>query len=444
MSKRLSFVLLLIQAFINRHKKDLLVGFIAGFFLTLLFIQFYPYYILLSGPKMQRVAIVGRYTENNLPPEIKNKISIGFTALLPSGEASSSIASSWELDSSGLNYLFHINKQFYWHDGSKLSVSEINYKLKSVSFSYPDNNTVRVSLKDQFSPLPTNLSSPLIKPGFIGLGAYKVIKTSFSNEYLSEITLQPLRSNLPAIIYKMYPTLNDAILAFKLGEVDRLENITSSNDLLYWKNLKITRSPQYNKLTLVYFNLNNSWFKEKEVRQALTYAIPPFDNFEKAYTSISPLSWAYTKKIRLYKYDPEISQKILSKNEISSSSSVITLSTYSSLLNTAQSIADSWNKVGVKTKIKIEPGISSDYQVFLLTLSIPADPDQYQFWQTKQENTNIGNYTNLKIDKLLEDGRKTQDIEKRKKIYADFQRYLVDDAPVIFLYHPNLYTIEKI
>jgi len=78
-----------------------------------------------------------------------------------------------------------------------------------------------------------------------------------------------------------------------------------------------------------------------------------------------------------------------------------------------------------------------------LTFQVPSDPDQYQFWQSTQEDTNITHYTNLKIDKLLEDGRKTLDKDTRKKIYADFQRYLVDDSPVIFLYFPKAYTVER-
>ncbi len=443
MGKRLQFVFILTHTFIDRHRIHILIGIIAGFFITLFIIQFYPYFNNLAGPKTQKIALVGSFNENNLPSQIKNKISFGLTSLLPNGQASPSIASSWDVDASGLNYTFHIKNNFYWHDGSKFSVSDINYKIKGLTYAYPDNTTVKITLKDPFVPLPVNLSFPIIKSGFIGLGIYKVQKTEYSNEYLSEITLQPLQDNLPVLIYKLYPTLNDAILAFKLGEVDKLENISQINDLSSWKNIDITKIPQYDKLTLISFNLKNSLFKEKEIRQALTYAIPQFEGVEKAYTPISPLSWAYTKKIRLYKFDPETAIKLLSKSEISSSSAQITLSTYPSLLNTAQSVSDAWNKVGVKTKIKIEPVIPPDYQVFLLTLSIPPDPDQYQYWQTKQENTNIGSYSNLKIDKLLEDGRKTFDQEKRIKIYADFQRYLVDDAPVIFLYHPNLYNVER-
>ncbi len=191
------------------------------------------------------------------------------------------------------------------------------------------------------------------------------------------------------------------------------------------------------------YSLKNSFFKEKEVRQALNYAIVPFEGLEKVYSPISPLSWAYTKKIRLYKYDPDAAKKILGKSQIGSSSSEITISTYASLLDSAQKISDAWKSVGVNSKIKVESATPSDYEVMVMTFTIPPDPDQYQFWQSTQEGTNFTHFSNLKVDKLLEDGRKTLDKEKREKIYADFQRYLVDDSPAIFLYHPKVYIVER-
>ena len=73
---------------------------------------------------------------------------------------------------------------------------------------------------------------------------------------------------------------------------------------------------------------------------------------------------------------------------------------------------------------------------------IPADPDQYTLWHSTQ-STNITGYNSPKIDKLLEDGRKISDKEERKAIYLDFQRFLVEDTPAAFLFHPTVYTIIR-
>jgi peptide/nickel transport system substrate-binding protein len=443
MAKRLQFITLIVSAFVKRHQKYIILGIISGFFTTLLLLQIYPFYHEIIGTNPKKIAYVGEFNETNLPLSIKNQISLGLTSLSSNGEASPSLALSWKADADGKTYIFSLSHDIFWHDGTKFTARDVNYKLKDVTFTPQDETTLKVTLKDSYAPLPVILSTPLFKPNLIGLGIYKAVRIKYSQDNISELHLQPLRKGLPPLIYKFYPTRQAAILAFKLGEVNTLESISQLDDLSNWKNIKIRELTQYDRFVGIFLNFRNPLFKEKEVRQALNYAIPKFEGFEKTYTPISPLSWAYSTNIRLYRYDMEAARKILSKNPISSSSATLTISTYASLLQTAQTVADTWENIGINTKIKVENSIPADYQVFLLTLIIPVDPDQYQYWQSTQEGTNLAHYSNLKIDKLLEDGRKTLDQEKRKKIYADFQRYLIDDSPVIFLYYPKTYTVER-
>lgn len=445
MRKNFQYFFLFIHTFVNKHKKHLLLGILSGFLTTLFLIQAFPLlYSQFFGQKNIKIAIVGEYSEDNLPLFILNQISSGLTAVNAKQEAIPSLAKSWEVDEKGLNYTFHIDPDVYWQDGTKFKVQDVNFKLKGATFSSPDQNTLKINLKEPYSPLPVLLSKPVLKSPLIGVGKYKMVKIQYNGDILSGVTLSPTVSGYPTLIYKIYSTASDALLAFKMGEINVLYQIPDVSELAKWKNIRITETTQYDRYLCVFYNLRDRLFKEKEVRQALTYAIPKFESKEVVSTPISPLSWAYSNKVRIYKYDPEIAQKILSKTEISSPSSAHTITTFSSLLPIAQSVADSWNKVGVKAKVKVTNSIPSDYQILLLTQTIPVDPDQYQYWQSTQENTNLSHYNNLKIDKLLEDGRKTSDPDKRIKIYADFQRYLVDDAPVTFLYYPKVYTVEKL
>lgn len=443
MRKKLQFLWLLLITFVSRHKKFIALGIFIGFFVTLFFLSAYPLYTRLSGVKTKNVGIVGRFTDTNLPFSIQNQLSLGLTSLLPSGEATSSLSQKWEIDSSGKIYIFTLRPGIFWHNGSRFVSQDINYKIKDAKIETPDEFTYKVTLKEPFAPLPTVLSLPLIRANLTGVGVYKLAKINYLGDFISELTLKAQISDLPPIIYKFYPTTDDAILAFKLGEVDTLQNISAVEDLSTWKKVNITETTLYDSFVGIFFNLKDPLFKEKEVRQALTYAIPNFEKYTKAYTPISPLSWAYSSKVRLYRYDPDTAGKILTKGELASASSELTISTVATFVKLAQSIVDAWSKVGVVAKVRVVNTIPSDYQVLLIAQPIPSDPDQYQFWQSTQTGTNLTHYSNLKIDKLLEDGRKTSDRETRKKIYADFQRYLVDDAPVIFLYYPKVYTVER-
>ncbi|MEA3355119.1 MAG: hypothetical protein U9Q63_01385, partial [Patescibacteria group bacterium] len=119
------------------------------------------------------------------------------------------------------------------------------------------------------------------------------------------------------------------------------------------------------------------------------------------------------------------------------------LGTSDSFLERAESIALSWEKVlDVDIDVKIINSIDNDFQAILIAQEIPLDPDQHALWHSTQE-TNITHYQNLKVDKLLEDGRTISDPKKRKEIYQDFQKFLVEDTPAIFLSHPTTYTITR-
>jgi peptide/nickel transport system substrate-binding protein len=98
--------------------------------------------------------------------------------------------------------------------------------------------------------------------------------------------------------------------------------------------------------------------------------------------------------------------------------------------------------LGIEVKIKIINSLGESFDALLVAQEIPPDPDQYSLWHSTQAS-NISHYKSPKLDKLLEDGRKTLDKEKRKEIYADFQRFLVEDTPAIFLFHPTLYTVSR-
>ncbi|HWR59295.1 MAG TPA: hypothetical protein VN328_10440, partial [Thermodesulfovibrionales bacterium] len=68
------------------------------------------------------------------------------------------------------------------------------------------------------------------------------------------------------------------------------------------------------------------------------------------------------------------------------------------------------------------------------------DADQYDIWhssKTKEKEFNFVSYNNQEVDELLEKGRRTYDIEKRKKAYFRLQEILADELPYIFLYVPD-------
>ena len=138
----------------------------------------------------------------------------------------------------------------------------------------------------------------------------------------------------------------------------------------------------------------------------------------------------------------EIARRLLGPNS-DAQKTTFEISTTEDFKNTAAVIQNSWRKLGINSKIKIVSGVPSDFQILLYAIKLPEDPDQYTLWHSKGVNNIINYRRNLRIDKLLEDGRSTNDIEQRIATYEDFQKYLIDDAPAAFIYFPYNFTLER-
>lgn len=68
---------------------------------------------------------------------------------------------------------------------------------------------------------------------------------------------------------------------------------------------------------------------------------------------------------------------------------------------------------------KIEPDAETDG--FLTAFSAPFEPDELYRKFTSNGSANITGYSNSRIDTLLNAGRHEKDLEKRKRIYQNFE-----------------------
>jgi peptide/nickel transport system substrate-binding protein len=76
------------------------------------------------------------------------------------------------------------------------------------------------------------------------------------------------------------------------------------------------------------------------------------------------------------------------------------------------------------------------------------DPDVFEgFFHSRSfppKRYNRERYSNPEVDRLIDEGRRTLDQDKRKQIYGEIQRILADDLPFInFLYLDNVIVYSK-
>jgi len=428
------------KSFLTRHNKIIVrtTGIVLS--LILIFLLFSKY--IPTFKTTTRLGRVGKYTIETFPVDIQLKISSGLVGVEGSGTILPKLAKSWEVQDAGKTYVFTLDNTLSWHDGSRLTPDDITYNFKDVEIGRGDN-TITYRLKEPFSPFFSAVARPILKKNKLGTGEFRMVKSVISSGVLQSLTLE---SETKRLVYKFYPTETSSLTAYKLGEVDQLEGLSFISNSLSQDttNILTESNSSTNQQSVLFFNNNDAVLTSKSARQALSYAIQD-KTFGKE-RSISPIdksSWAYNSLVKTYDYDPEKAKSLFAQDIQDPGSQTLELKTMLQYLDIAESIATSWREtLGVKVDVKVVSSITSDYQILLTDFTSPIDPDQYTIWHSTQA-TNFTHFSNLKIDKLLEDGRRTSDQKLRKEIYQDFQRFLLEDCPAVFLFKSSTYSLSR-
>ena len=430
----------LLAAFIVRFRAIILLGaFLGG-------IAFLALRIL--GPSLltrstERVGMVGRYRTENLPGSVLNLIGNGLTKIKEDGTVAPDLASSWESPDGGQTWVFKLKDNIFWQDGKRVTSTSINYQFSDAQIERPDEKTLVFKLESAFAPFPYVVSKPTFSKGLLGTGEWRVTKATVSAGFIQRLVLVDKDGNRKII--KFYPTEERAKLGFKLGEIDILESIFNPEPFNEWGVVEVEKEVGNSRYVAVFFNTQDKLLGEKSFRQALAYAIKK-DGFDgpRAVSPISPNSWAFNPQVKPYHYDSARAKELIDDlaDELKENLTVSIVTT-PALLSVAEAIAKDWAEVGVTGNVQVSSGVPTEYQTLLAIFDVGEDPDQYSIWHSTQTSTNISRYQSPRIDKLLEDGRVELNIEERKKIYLDFQRFLVEDSPAAFLYHPTNYTIKR-
>lgn len=437
----------LINGFMVKNRRLIVASFIASFFLIFALINFFPFINSFFFRKKEIIGIVGKFSLKNIPPEIANQISNPLVAVNERGEIIPVLANYWEVGSGNKTYRFHLKKGLYWDDGKQFKASDVAVTFGQIERQVIDDTTVEFKLDQPLSIFPIYLTKSVLKFPLNGIaGLYQVDNYKIKDNKLISISMKPNKNDIPYKNYFFFDSEEDMVAAYKSGKIHlmRTTNTTVVNEFKNWKNTKIEKNVNYNQILTIFFNNQSPFLKTKELRKAFAYATPNFSEYgEPSYSPISPTSWAYSHQIKRYQMDMGKARGLYEKNKETTDSATLNISTFYDYINVSEKVKDSYEKLGIKIDLRVLSYIPDDFDILIALWNPPSDPDQYYYWHSTQKDGNITNYKNVKIDKLLEDGRKIMNIEERRKIYHDFQRVIMDDMPAFYLYHPFIYTITR-
>ena len=265
----------------------------------------------------------------------------------------------------------------------------------------------------------------------------------------------------PRFIYRVTnPSTNFQL--FQTGDTD-YDAFTSRPDdieqlkLLGFANINLYGSSDYSKIE---FNLKRPALQDAKVRQALIYGLDRQKLIDVVYQGygtvaiepISPISWAYnTEGVNPYKFDPAQAKKLLDEAGWKTGSDGIrvkdgkrlelTLLVSKKVLNDAliPIAKEDYQKIGVLLKPQVvdfnalmSQRKAGNYDLASFSTSTLNDPHD-GVWDFYSTEAAVQGYHNAEVDKLINEGNATLDIEKRKPIYHELYKVLANDPPVILL-----------
>lgn len=438
----------LFKAYLKKWGRVIAVSFLLGLVIFFILISTSEFLVqLLPFEKRTIIGIVGAYNADSLPSPIQGKLSRGLTKVTADGKVEPDASEKWHLENDGKTYVFTLKKNIFFSDGRRLTSDLVSYDFKEVQIKRADKYTIAFTLRDPYAPFLVTVSRPLFRDGLTGIGEFRISDVKLNGNFVETLSIISRKNRFHVETYKFYPSEDAVKMAFALGEITKMEGL--SDDI--FKKTSFSKYPavhsskaiNYTKLVTLFYNTQDSLLSDKKMRSGLTYALPDsFPEGERAYTPFSKNSYFYNKDLFVRKQDLAHAKLLIDTAYSGTESAKFTIKTLDKYKKTAEIVAAAWRKVGVNTKIEIVDTRPAVFQLYLGDFTIPKDPDQYSLWHSDQNN-NITKYKNLRIDKLLEDGRKTVDLNERRSIYEDFQKYLIDDSPASFLYFPYEFNIEK-
>jgi peptide/nickel transport system substrate-binding protein len=275
-------------------------------------------------------------------------------------------------------------------------------------------------------------------------------------------------------IYRIIPDNSTMYMELKAGGLDMM----GLTPVQYQRQTDTPEfSARFNKYrypafayTYLGYNLRNPLFTDKRVRQAITAAINKdeiihgvlFGMGQVAHGPYKPGTWAHNPNIKDFDYNPGRAKQLLAaagwrqlnsdgvlvKNGKTFSFTILTNQGNDQRLKSAQIIQRRLKKVGIDVKVRVLEWASllsnfidkGNFDALIMGWSISQDPDLFDVWhssKTGPKELNFIGFKDKEVDRLIEEGRGTFNIETRKRCYYKIQEILAEEQPYTFLYVPD-------
>lgn len=412
---------------------------------------------------------------------LSDLIFSGLMKIDKNGSPVPDLAESYHFDEETLTYTFQLREGVMWHDGELFTADDVAFtyslltqdeNLESVlKCNYSDIEsvksagpyTVEIKLKKYNASmlnyltigiLPVhllegdNINSTAFNQAPVGTGRYRFVS---GNQSSSEIHLERNEyyydkvPEIESVIYRMAENDQEKAAMLKNNEADLV-----SLSPVYSEQFKDTSlytrfefdSAEYCSISFDYSS--DFWTNNADSMAVLNYAADKEaiiknvlkSSGSKAFSPIQYNSFGGNKKADIYSYNLDTFAKKMEKlgwkkgtdgfyarNGEKFTVQIQVLSYEDAQIDIANMLSLQLKNAGIDMQVqlveKIEPDAETDG--FLTDFSAPFEPDELYQKFTSNGSANITGYSNSRIDTLLNAGRHEKDLEKRKRIYQNFE-----------------------
>jgi peptide/nickel transport system substrate-binding protein len=414
--------------------------------------------------------------------------------LAPDGSIVPMLATSWTTAEDGRSVTFALRPGVTFHDGEKFDAAAVKYTIERAltlpgsrrkseigaisGVEIVDPLTVRFLLASPFSPLVaqfTDRAGIMIAPKAaeaagdkfdqhpVCAGPYKFVERVPQDR----IVLERFKEYWDAAHYHFdrvtFLPISDASVRYanlQAGQIEIIERLAPTDLASAKADSRVATAAVtglgYQDITFNVGNgpaADNPFGKDKRLRQAFELALDRnainvvafSGQFTAGNQPFPPGSPFYAAALPIPARDVPRAKQLLAEAGQPHPTLKLLVPTNNELRPVAQMIQAMVKEAGIEIELQAIDLISmlaqasaGNFSADLIGWSGRVDPDGNLYaLLTCKAAGNDGRYCNPDFDKLLDAARATTDLAKRKPLYAEATRMLLDDRPMIYLYHQN-------
>ena len=431
---------------------------------------------------------------------IMSNINSGLLTVSSSGQIMPGIAKNWYLEEDGLTWVFQLRKGAKFHNGREINAEDIKYSFERVlspklnspnswalmcidgaeeynrgrekgvrGIKVLDKHRISLSLTLPYSGFLLNLGQfctailpveEIEKGSFSGCGPYKLVDIqssgatleAFNDFYNGEPYIKKIIIKFDDVnaAEELIGGRYDYIIADKKGTINSIKGVEGIT--LKTRSIIGTYYVGFNLLS------DSPYVQNKEVRKALNMAINKKVIIEELLGGLGieakgpfPPSMIDNTNDVGYGCNPRLAKEILQKYGLSKAVNKLKIlarvesdtSIYNPL---TEYIVKDLKEIGIECEfIRVQPSQYLDLEcihkcdIYISRwIGDTGDPDNFlQPLFNSESKTNFSSYKKEIVTENMNKAKEIINPEKRIEMYKKIQQTIVDDAPWIFLYHPQ-------